>query len=80
MVEGPRQRMSAFEKRVGATNDLTAIGTVVNTASRAQSAAAPEEILVTQAVYDSLRMELQGSSVQGYRLKGFQAPIRLYAA
>ncbi len=32
--------------------DLTAIGTVVNLASRAQSAAAAGEILVTQAVYE----------------------------
>src|SRR3712207_602628 len=32
--------------------DLTAIGTVVNTAARAQSAAAPGEILVTRTVHD----------------------------
>jgi adenylate cyclase len=60
--------------------DLTAIGTVVNTASRAQSAAAPEEILVTQAVYERLRGDLQGSSVREYHLKGFDAPTRLYSA
>src|SRR5258708_39734549 len=32
--------------------DLTAIGTVVNRAARAQAAAAPGEILVTQEVHD----------------------------
>jgi class 3 adenylate cyclase len=32
--------------------DLTAIGTVVNLASRAQSAAAAGEILVTQVIYE----------------------------
>ena len=36
-------------------HDLTAIGTVVNTASRAQSAAAAGEILVTEAVFERAR-------------------------
>jgi class 3 adenylate cyclase len=60
--------------------DLTAIGTVVNTASRAQSAAAAGEILLTQAVYERAAPELAGSRAQEYQLKGFEAPIRLYAA
>ena len=60
--------------------DLTAIGTVVNTASRAQSAAAADEILLTQAVYERARSELNESEVHDYRLKGFDAPIRLWAA
>ena len=61
-------------------HDLTAIGTVVNTASRAQSAAASGEILVTQAVYEGARSELTESSAQDFRLKGFEAPVRLWAA
>jgi len=60
--------------------DLTAIGTVVNTASRAQSAAAAGEILLTQAVYDRVSSELTGSRAQDYQLKGFEAPVKLYAA
>ena len=60
--------------------DLTAIGTVVNTAARAQSAARPGEILVTQAVYDRARRGLAESGGQDYRLKGFKAPVRLYPA
>jgi class 3 adenylate cyclase len=60
--------------------DLTAIGTVVNTASRAQSAAAAGEILLTQAVYDRVQAELAGSQARDYQLKGFEAPIKLYAA
>jgi class 3 adenylate cyclase len=60
--------------------DLTAIGTVVNTASRAQSVAAADEILLTQAVYESARSELNASNAQDYRLKGFDAPVRLWAA
>jgi len=63
-----------------AHHDLTAIGTVVNTASRAQSAAAADEILLTQAVYERARSELSGSRAQDYQLKGFDAPIRLWAA
>jgi adenylate cyclase len=58
--------------------DLTAIGTVVNTASRAQSAAAADEILVTEAVYERAQSEMAGSQAQEYRLKGFKVPARLY--
>ena len=60
--------------------DLTAIGTVVNTASRAQSAAGADQILVTQEVYRRVQPELAGSQARAYQLKGFEAPIELYAA
>ena len=60
--------------------DLTAIGTVVNVASRAQSAAAAGQILVTQAIYDRAPSELAGSRAQEFQLKGFEAPTTLYAA
>jgi adenylate cyclase len=60
--------------------DLTAIGTVVNLASRAQSAAAAGEILVTQATYDRAPSELAGSQAQEFQLKGFETPTTLYAA
>ena len=52
----------------------------MNTASRAQSAAAADEILLTEAVYERARSELRGSRAQDYQLKGFDAPIRLWAA
>jgi class 3 adenylate cyclase len=60
--------------------DLTAIGTVVNTASRAQSVAEADQILVTQAVYQRTRSDLQDSHSKSFQLKGFDAPIELYAA
>jgi class 3 adenylate cyclase len=64
--------------------DLTAIGTVVNAASRAQSVAAGGQILLTQEVYDRvspvLAGELAASQAQEFHLKGFEAPIKLYAA
>ena len=61
-------------------HDLTAIGTVVNTASRAQSVAAADEILLTRAVYERAPSALSESEAHEYRLKGFDAPIRLWAA
>jgi adenylate cyclase len=60
--------------------DLTAIGTVVNTASRAQSAAGADQILVTEEVYRRAESDLAGSQAKAYQLKGFEAPIELYAA
>jgi len=63
-----------------AHQDLTAIGTIVNTASRAQAAAAAGEILVTKAVYQAARSDLGGSSSREFRLKGYEAPISLWAA
>jgi class 3 adenylate cyclase len=59
--------------------DLTAIGTVVNTASRAQSVARGNEILVTQSVRERLP-DLDDSRAQHYELKGFDTPVTLYAA
>jgi adenylate cyclase len=52
----------------------------VNLASRAQSAAAAGEILVTQAVYERAPSELAGSRAQQRELKGFEGTTTLYAA
>src|SRR5437773_8739096 len=60
--------------------DLTAIGTVVNTASRAQSVAEADQILVTQAVYQRAQPDLKDSPSKPFLLKGFDAPIELFAA
>jgi adenylate cyclase len=60
--------------------DLTAIGTVVNTASRAQSVAEADQILVTHAVYQRAQSDLTDSHAKSFQLKGFEAPIELYAA
>lgn len=59
--------------------DLTAIGTVVNTAARAQSAAQPGEILVTEAVHQRAPDDLTNSLSRPYDLKGFERPVTLYA-
>jgi adenylate cyclase len=59
--------------------DLTAIGNVVNTASRAQSVAQGNEVLVTQSVRERL-LELRSSPGQQYQLKGFDTATTLFAA
>src|SRR5262245_46356214 len=60
--------------------DLTAIGTVVNTASRAQTAAQAGQILVTRAVRDRCAPDFAGSEGRLYTLKGLSEPAELYAA
>ena len=60
--------------------DLTAIGTVVNTAARVQSAAAAGAILAAEAVHERARAYLSGSTSKPYVLKGFDRPVPLYAA
>ena len=60
--------------------DLTAIGAVVNTASRAQAAARAGEILVTRAVYERARSQLGASTPRPYDLKGIDTAVELYAA
>jgi adenylate cyclase len=59
--------------------DLTAVGTVVNRAARAQTAAKPGEILVTAAVRDRAPGVI-GDNGRDYTLKGFAEPVRLFAA
>ena len=59
--------------------DLTAIGTVVNRAARAQAAAKPGEILVTAAVRDRSGGLVSGEG-RDFSLKGFDQPVTLFAA
>ena len=61
-------------------HDLTAIGTVVNVASRAQSAAAPDQILITSAVREKAAATLPESAGREYQLKGIDTPAKLWAA
>src|SRR6187551_3145966 len=51
--------------------DLTAIGTVVNTAARVQAVAEPGEILVTEAMRERVGDALGESTAKPYELKGF---------
>ncbi len=60
--------------------DLTAIGTVVNTAARAQGAAEAGEILVTEAMRERVGDALAASVARPCELKGFDSPVMLYPA
>jgi adenylate cyclase len=62
-----------------AHKDLTAIGTVVNTAARAQSAAQAGEILVTKIVCDRAPEQTIARQGREYALKGFEEPMELFA-
>jgi adenylate cyclase len=64
----------------GTHSDVTAIGTVVNRASRVQAVAAPNAILVTEAVRDRARAEITAAAARDYPLKGFADPVTLWAA
>lgn len=59
--------------------DLTAVGTVVNRAARAQAAAKSGEILVTSAVRDRSG-GMVGDTGREFSLKGFEQPVTLHAA
>jgi len=59
--------------------DLTAVGTVVNRAARAQAAAKSGEILVTAAVRERSSGMVDGEG-RDFSLKGFEQPVRLFAA
>ena len=59
--------------------DLTAIGTVVNRAARAQAAAKSGEILVTAAVRDRSG-GMVGGEGRDFSLKGFEQAVKLFAA
>jgi adenylate cyclase len=63
-----------------AHRDLTAIGTVVNMAARAQAAAAPGQILVSREMAERAQSELADARAGSYQLKGFDSAIDLYAA
>jgi adenylate cyclase len=59
--------------------DLTAVGTVVNRAARAQAAAKSGEILVTVAVRDRAGGMISGEGRE-FSLKGFEQAVKLFAA
>ena len=52
----------------------------MNVASRAQSAAAANQILMTAAVREKAAAALPESAGRDYQLKGIEAPAKLWAA
>ena len=60
--------------------DLTAIGTVVNTAARAQSVARAGQILTTASVRDRCEKDIVHHAATRFDLKGLLEPTDLYDA
>jgi class 3 adenylate cyclase/tetratricopeptide (TPR) repeat protein len=63
-----------------AGGDYTAMGDVVNTAQRLQSAADPGEVLVGQATYLATRRVVTYRSVSAFAAKGREAPVSAWVA
>ena len=61
-----------------AFKDFTAIGPVVNLASRLQSAAQAGEILITPEVYELVKDEWPGLVQRSLTLKGIDGPVNSY--
>src|SRR3990172_7238277 len=58
--------------------DYAAIGSVTNLASRLCDEAKPEQILISQRVYDSVEGLVEVEAVSDLTLKGFVRPVAVY--
>ncbi len=61
-----------------AYKDFTAIGPVVNLASRLQGAADPGEILVTEDVFNHVKDQYPDAQARMLKLKGINEPVKGY--
>ena len=59
--------------------DFTAIGPVVNLASRLQGAAQAGQVLVTEPVYACVAEQFPKAQVLSLTLKGIENPVRAYS-
>jgi adenylate cyclase len=58
-----------------ACRDFTAVGSVVNLASRLQGAACPGEVLVTESVYERVAEQFPNAQKRVCQLKGLEQPV-----
>ncbi|MEO7801337.1 MAG: adenylate/guanylate cyclase domain-containing protein [Ginsengibacter sp.] len=58
--------------------DFTAIGPVVNLASRLRGAAQPGEIMITEAVYKEVKDHYPQVQQRVFTLKGMDEPVTSY--
>jgi adenylate cyclase len=58
--------------------DFTAIGPVVNLASRLQNAARPGEILITEEVFNHVKDQFPDAEKRAVTLKGLDQPVNSY--
>ena len=59
--------------------DFTAIGPVVNIASRLQGAAQAGQVLVTEAAYTSIADQFPRAEALSLALKGIEKPVLAYS-
>ncbi len=59
--------------------DFTAVGSVVNLASRLQGAARPGEVLVTEQVYAGVAEQFPNAPKSVHQLKGLEQPVSAWA-
>jgi adenylate cyclase len=62
-----------------ACRDFTAVGPVVNLASRLQGAARPGEVLVTESVYERVATQFPHATRSVHQLKGLEQPVAAWA-
>lgn len=60
--------------------DFTAIGDAVNTASRLQSAAGKDQVLVSKKIYQQTKGIFEYNELEPIRLKGKAQPVEIYEA
>jgi len=58
--------------------DYTVIGSCINVAARLEKMAKPEQILITQEVYDRVQEKHSCQEIGEYTLKGSQSPVKVY--
>lgn len=61
-----------------ACRDFTAVGSVVNLASRLQGAASPGEVLVTEPVYKRVAEQFPNARMRVCHLKGLEQPVNAW--
>jgi adenylate cyclase len=61
-----------------ACRDFTAVGSVVNLASRLQGAASPGEVLVTEPVYERVAEQFPNAPMKVCQLKGLERPVNAW--
>jgi adenylate cyclase len=64
--------------RKGAQKDFTAVGDVVNTASRLQAAAGPNEIVVAETLFEKLTKPPERADHRRIEAKGKREPLSVY--
>lgn len=58
--------------------DYTAIGDTVNLAARLESNAKPNQVLISEAVYERIKEEIECTKLEAIKVKGKEQPVQVY--